>query len=386
VALVLLGVLVVVWLVDPNLFKPRIEAAVREATGREFALGGDIELGFFPWLALRTGAGQLGNAPGFGSEPMVTWKSAQLGARLFPLLRGELIAERVKLDGLDIRLVRHADGHANWEGLTSDQPADAAAPQTALRIAGVTIVDSHLLFRDELVPRRVEIASLQLTTDTIEPGKPLTDTAVAGILHLEGFVPAGVPFKLAVPKAELPRDFSAIDVPAFSMGFGAFEAAGSVSATLGEKPKAFGKIASNEFAPRALLTSVGIAPPETTDANALSKLRFSGTWGFEDGAVRIDPFTLLLDDTHFSGKFARAAGEDPVGEFTLHGDLLDLSRYVPPTDPNSEPFVLPTAMLKALKFRGVIELDRAKFDDIAMQGVTLRLLLDEQGLHGEQHP
>ena len=99
ISLAVITILVIVWVVDPNSFKPRIEAAVREATGREFALVGDIELGFFPWLALRTGEGHFGNAPGFGGEPMVTWKRAQLGARLFPLLRGELVTSRVVLEG-----------------------------------------------------------------------------------------------------------------------------------------------------------------------------------------------------------------------------------------------------------------------------------------------
>jgi hypothetical protein len=37
-------------------------------------------------------------------------------------------------------------------------------------------------------------------------------------------------------------------------------------------------------------------------------------------------------------------------------------------------------MLKALKFRGVFELEQATLDDVVMKGVTLRLLLDEQGL------
>ena len=39
-ALAVIGVLMVVWFVDPNRFKPRIETAVREATGREFTLAG----------------------------------------------------------------------------------------------------------------------------------------------------------------------------------------------------------------------------------------------------------------------------------------------------------------------------------------------------------
>ena len=41
------------------------------------------------------------------------------------------------------------------------------------------------------------------------------------------------------------------------------------------------------------------------------------------------------------------------------------------------------ADLRALKFRGVIELEQATYDDIEMKGVTLRLLLDEQGLRSQ---
>lgn len=386
IVLLIVGALVIVWLVNPNGFKPRIEMAVREATGRDFALVGDIELGFFPWLALRTGEGHFGNAPGFGPDPMVSWKSAQLGARLFPLLRGELVADRVVLNGADVRLVRHADGHANWENIGTSKPADPNEKPMELRIDGVRIEDSRLLLIDETVGRRVEVTALNLTTDDIEPGKPLTDTSVHGVLHLDGFVPAGVPFKLDAPKVSLPKDFAAVEVNEFSIAFGDFEAQGGLRGTLGESPKLQGKIASNDFDPRALLTSLGIEAPKTTDPAALGKLRFSGSWGFDAGAIAIDPFTLTLDDTHFSGSFHRVTGVDPVGEFALRGDALGISRYLPPADPASEPFVLPTAFLKQFKFHGVIELEQATLDDIVMTGVTLRLLLDEQGLRSEAKP
>ncbi len=69
-----------------------------------------------------------------------------------------------------------------------------------------------------------------------------------------------------------------------------------------------------------------------------------------------------------------------MGDFTLRGDTMNIGRYIPPYDPASEPFVLPAAALKALKFRGVLELEQATYDNIVMKGVTLRLVLDEQGL------
>jgi len=390
VALVVLGVLVIVWLVDPNSFRSNIEARVRDATGRDFTLAGDIELGFFPWLALRTGEGSFGNAPAFGSEPVVSWKRAQIGAKVFPLLRGELIADRVVLEGADLRLRRRADGTANWQGLGGDDSTSSGADPNAKpltpHIDGVQIKDSRVLFVDEGVPRRIEITGLNLTTGYIEVGKPFTDTRISGVLRMEGFAPEGVPFRVDVPKVALPEDFAAVEMPEFTVAFGGFEAEGAVNGTLGDNPRIAGRIETNEFDPRALLTSVGVAPPKTSDAKAFGKVRFTGSWVLDSGAIGIDPFTLALDDTHFKGSFHRSAGDNPVGEFSMQGDELNISRYIPPTDPASEPFVLPTAMLKALMFRGSVELEHATLDDIDMKGVRLSLLLDEKGLRSVPKP
>ena len=380
VALVLVGVLVVVWLVDPNRFKPRIEKAVREATGRELTLVGDIELGFFPWLALRTGEGRFGNATGFDG-PMVTWKGAQLGAKLFPLLRGELVADRVHLAGVDLRLVRRADGKANWEGIGSQQPAAPSARETTISIDGVEIEDSRISYIDEAAPRRIAVTEFTLRTDEIALGNPFTDTEITGTLHMDGFPADGVTFSLAAERVELSKDFSSVAIRQFTASLGALELEGGVTGSLGDAPRLAGHIESNEFDPRALLGAVGIAAPKTTDPKALSLVAIKGDWKFDAGAVAFEPFALRLDDSRFTGAFRRAAGDDPVASLELQGDTLDIARYVPPTDPNSEPFTLPTAMLKALKFQGTIQLGQATFADTTMKGVTLRLLLDEQGLH-----
>jgi AsmA protein len=382
VLLLVLGIAVLVWLVDPNTFKPRIEAEVRKATGREFALAGDIELGFYPWLALRTGPGSFGNPPGFPLEPMVAWQGAQLGAKLIPLLRGELVVDRVRLKGADLRLVRRADGHGNWEGIGSNEPPPPPGQKARhITVDGAEIEDSHLLFVDQVPPgRRVEISALHLATDEIAPDAPFTDTQIAGVLHMDGFAAAGVPFKLEVPHAALTRDYSNLAIREFSLAFGGLEASGGVSGDFGQQVDLAGTIATNSFDLRALLAAVGIEAPKTTDPAALTRVQVDTTWKFDGGAVAVDPLKLVLDDTHLSGSFHRGGGDDPLGEFSLRGDALNLSRYVPPTDPSSAPFVLPTAMLKALKFRGVFELEQATLDDVVMKGVTLRLLLDEQGL------
>jgi AsmA protein len=380
VVLALLAVAVLVWLVDPNSYKPRIEAVVREETGREFALIGDIDLKFFPWLALRTGAGRFGNPPGFPAEPMASWRSAQLGVKLFPLLGGNLVVDKIRLEGADVQLVLKADGTANWQGLAGDQPADPNEKKRHLTIDGVELRDSRLVFVDERTPRRIEVKALDLSTDEIAPDQPFTDTELSGILHLEGFAPAGAPFRFASPKIALTEDYSKLEIEEFELGFAGFEGEGALRGTFGDTLALSGSIDSNTFDPRAVLAIVGIEAPKTTDPKALGQVQLAATWSLDGSGMSVDPLSMTLDDTHFEGNFQLSAGEDPVGDFTLRGDALNISRYIPPEDPESEPFVLPVAALKALKFRGLLELEQATLDDIVMKGVTLRLILDEQGL------
>jgi hypothetical protein len=286
-----------------------------------------------------------------------------------------------------VRLVRRADGVANWEGIGAKDPApaDANAKPMSLRVDGIELADGRVSFVDETVPRRVTVESLQLTTDEIAEGEPLTDTKISGVLHMDDFQPAGVPFRVDLPRAELAWDLSSFAVKEFELAFGGLEVEGGAQgAVTRTATRLAGTVATNEFDPRALLAAIGVEAPKTTDPVAFGKVKLAASGQFEDGVIIVEPFALTLDDTHLTGNFRRGAGEDAVGEFALRGDSLAIGRYVPPPDPASEPFVLPTALLKSLAFRGTIELEQATYDDIVMKGVTLRLLLDEQGLRSEK--
>ena len=94
IGLLVIAVLAIVWFVDANRFKPEIAARVFAATGRELALPGDIDLGFYPWLALATGEGSFGNAPGFSAQTCTGFFDSSLYA--LGLVSGQA---EVDLDG-----------------------------------------------------------------------------------------------------------------------------------------------------------------------------------------------------------------------------------------------------------------------------------------------
>src|ERR1700689_4678782 len=119
----LLGaVLLAVWLfVNPNAYKGKIAAAVKESTGRELKLPGDIKLSVIPWVALELGPASLGNPPGFSDEPFLSFTHAKVRVRLLPLLRRQLQVARVEVAGLDLRLRKNAAGRGNWQGVEAEQ-------------------------------------------------------------------------------------------------------------------------------------------------------------------------------------------------------------------------------------------------------------------------
>src|ERR1700742_4633106 len=123
VVLLIAVALIAVWLlVNPNNYKGRIEAAVKNATGRDLVLTGDMKLSVFPWVALELGPASLSNLPGFGSEPFLAFNRAAVRVKLLPLLHQELQVAKVELDGLDLRLKKNPDGKGNWESGTASKP------------------------------------------------------------------------------------------------------------------------------------------------------------------------------------------------------------------------------------------------------------------------
>jgi AsmA protein len=90
IGLIMIAMLAIVLLVDPNDYRDDIERMVHEKTGRPLTLSGDLKLSFFPWIALEVGPAALGDAPGFGDEPFASIQRARVGVRFLPLLRGQI--------------------------------------------------------------------------------------------------------------------------------------------------------------------------------------------------------------------------------------------------------------------------------------------------------
>src|SRR4051794_19821375 len=86
VGLPALGVALAVAVIDPNDYKPQVEAAVLTATGRELTIGGTLRVGLSPWPTIEISEVKLANLPSGTRADMVRIERIQARLSLTNLL------------------------------------------------------------------------------------------------------------------------------------------------------------------------------------------------------------------------------------------------------------------------------------------------------------
>lgn len=123
-AVLLGGVLSIVWLVDPDNYREELGARASAMLGREVQLQGPISLRLWPSIALNIEDVEVANPPGFEAAPaLARIGQAAVAVRLWPLLRGELDIGTVALSNAHLAMVTDRRGGSNLEGLLADEDA-----------------------------------------------------------------------------------------------------------------------------------------------------------------------------------------------------------------------------------------------------------------------
>ena len=126
VAIIVAAAAAVLYSIDVNSYRDEIAAEFRKATGRDLAIGGDIDLSISLSPAVVVERVAIANA-GWGSRPlMVALERAEAEVELLPLLAGDIRVTRLILVEPDILLETNADGLSNWQiGPPSDDRSRA---------------------------------------------------------------------------------------------------------------------------------------------------------------------------------------------------------------------------------------------------------------------
>jgi AsmA protein len=200
--LVLAGGVVLALSFDLDSLKPRIIAAVKQATGRDLTLQGPIRLGWSlrPTLTLRDAS--LSNPPGFTRAQMATLQRLEVKLALLPLLSRRVEIARLALEKPDIILETDAQGRPNW--LFAPEPRPAAPPNAvsggeheplSLDVSNMRIENGTLTWHDGRTGRsatfaigRLEAegaaanADMHVTMSASYEGAPFTLHGVVGPL------------------------------------------------------------------------------------------------------------------------------------------------------------------------------------------------------------
>ena len=168
-------------LVDANDYKAKIGAAVAAKTGMELTWHSDIELVFVPWLGLKTGGVALANR-GDGA-PMLAVDAAEIRVQLLPLLRARVEVDSVRLHKPRARLIRRADGAANWDELAGRVAGAKSSPDAALLaglvVQGVSVSDGEVEWRDDASGESLSLRAVNLAAAKLTPGAKVSLSASA---------------------------------------------------------------------------------------------------------------------------------------------------------------------------------------------------------------
>jgi AsmA protein len=364
IALLAAGLLAVALWVNPNDYRAKIAAAVKESTGRDLVLTGDIKLALFPWVALELGPASLKNPPGFGAEPFLAVDHVTLRVRLFALLARRLGVERIELEGLDLRLRKDARGAGNWENFgRAREPAanpDTNAGAVAKvsdgwsQLAGIRVTHGRVSYA-ELVVENVNFdtgaigdgatpISVSFDAKRGVPNEALTVNAkfalrvespsrrlrfaavnVMGSVSRPGDArPAH--WELTAPAIDVDLEGQTLALPAAALSYSTARLNGKLLATkIFDDLEVTGSatlapLDLREFAPRR------IALPKTRDPKVFAQFSAASDFSYDANGLRLEQLQLQLDDTHVRGSVA-LVGEPRALKFDLSADQIDVDRY-----------------------------------------------------------
>ena len=378
----LLGLLLLITLslpllIDPNDYKEVIARQVREQTGRQVSIPGDIVLQVSP-LGLKTvfrlGEVHLSATSDSPDTELLTSRLAEIQLALWPLIRSkELQINTIRLEGVSLNLIRGEDGKGNWgqppvaEGKTAPAPTrqPTATPLAAIDIGGVEIKDLNVSYTDRQAGTSARLDKFNLTIGRVRPASPIpvqgdfslllddkgrqplsarvsAQTTVIynpdrQVIQIQGFTGSAQVGGGTLPLPELGLDLTCdldldlrqekVEVKKFILAKGEVRLEGTVTLTGQGAPRATGTLRLPPFSPRAQAAAWGLSLP-LANPESLNKLAAEIDFSSEPATLTVSRLQLNLDDATVTGTATvRNLDSQPAYDLNLHADRLDLNRY-----------------------------------------------------------
>ncbi len=292
--------------------KAGIAQTLSQATGRPVTIS-KLSVTLFPWLGVRVDGATLGNAPGFGARPLARVARADIQVRVLPLFRRQIVLRRIILTGLRLNLDENRAGVTNWATLVHSHPAphrSAAAVRAErreapafvlLRAAGLSLRGALIHYRNARTGSADTLSGLNLHVGAITPGQPVA-VGLHGLLKIAGH-PA-FPFRLSTKALyQAPR----LTLSSLHFSIATLKVLGRMHIRDAHgAPRARGHLRVPPFAPRPLLTALGLSyQPRATTVLKQASAAVSFHWSL--ATLRLAPLRFTLDHTTITGRITRMA-------------------------------------------------------------------------------
>ncbi len=184
--------------IDPAEYRDLIAEQVKQATGRDLTLAGEVELAVSLTPTITVSDVSFANAA-WGSRPqMVTARRVEARIELLPLISGNINVKRLVLVELDILLETDAEGRGNWEfeipaAETSNDPAATSSFDDAVipTVREILITGGRLTYKDGQTGETSRLVVDRLSSGAEDISSPLR-VALAGAYNGNSFSAKGV--------------------------------------------------------------------------------------------------------------------------------------------------------------------------------------------------
>jgi AsmA protein len=370
------GIFVITSVIDPNRYRGKVEAIVGDLGGRPLIIEGNLEITWFPWLGVRTGSAHLDNRPGVTGLSIAEWASIAVAAKVLPLLKGEVVIDRIRLQSPHVRLRRDAQGRGNWEDLGPRRrtPGSPARQEGPPQIAGIEVRDGIVDYVDELSGLQANLSGLELDMGEWRVGEALPVHA-RFLVRTASLPPNGVWVQVDAPEIAVRLEPLSVEIPKLSVRIADAHIRGDLAVgTLADGGiAAHGSTALQVPSVRKLAHDLALDQTLPHDPTTLGALELTTRWGYTNGALAAKPLALKVDGVNFDGWMERSAAPKASWRFELHGDHIDLGRYVNVDSTNKKPFELPVEALRAIDANGSLVFDHAELADSHLTDVRLKV-------------
>ncbi len=339
IVVVLVGVVVagvaILGSMDFNQYKGLIAEQAKKATGRDLQIAGDLNLQISLNPAIAVDGVTFANATWGSKSEMVTVERFAAEVSLIPLLSGQVVVNRLLVEGVELLAETNKDGTGNWE-FAPGEKADAAesgGDATLPSVDKVVMRNIKVTYKDGVTGDEYRVALDELTAAAGSVDAPVKIEA-EGSLNEKIFKVAGTLGSVAqMTSADgvYPVDIAA-DALGVKTGYkGTLGTPGGNIAMDGQLSVVVASLKSTLSEASALVPALKDVPPIRAD-----KIELTSKVAFDGKNASLSGMALQAGKSDVAGSVRAAVGGRPNVEVALTSNLIDLDELLPASDAKPE--------------------------------------------------